>query len=183
MRSNTLALFALTLTITLASPVYAKVSGEDYRSENALVRSFADDFTDAYGGSILLLDGDDSAARIYHLADGRFVLQFYDQERVHDIPSDEEEVEVVFRVDDQDAEHLTAFWSARNNNATAVVDPDFVDDLAASLIGATEIIYRVGDGGEILRIQVPLDMPALITDFERRVRAGMGDPEENNSAI
>ena len=84
MGKKTCAVIAVAAAVIAAWPAFAKVEGEDYEVGNAFVRTFADDFTDAYAGSILLLSGNGdraSGVRIQHYADVDELIgiQFYDQ--------------------------------------------------------------------------------------------------------
>ena len=161
----------LVLAVGSVAPCLAKVSGEDFRVEGGLVRSFADDFTDAYISTILLLHGADGATiRLDYIADGAvFYIGFWDRERLHDLPDAEEAVEVVFRCDALEAVTLTAVWSTRNKRASTVVSEVWVEELADMVLGAETIIFRVGSQGEILRVPVPDELPEMVAEFRRRV--------------
>ena len=151
------------------------------RAGGGLVRSFADDFTDAYKSTFLLIDGEEagSAVRLNHLSDGRFSVSFYDQEREYALPDDGAAVEVVFRVDSLEAVTLTASWWTKNDLAWVVVPEVWVEELADMVFGAETILYRIGSQGEILRVSVPAEMPELVAEFRRRVaEAAMASGDE-----
>lgn len=162
----------LVLAVGSVTPCLAKVSGEDFTVEGGLVRSFADDFTDAYISTLLLLSGADGATiRLDYIADGAFFyIGFWDRgERLHDLLNHEEAVEVVFRCDALEAVTLTAVWSTRNKRAATVVSEVWVEELADMVLGAETIIFRVGSQGEILRVPVPDELPEMVAEFRRRV--------------
>ena len=161
---------ALVLAVGSVAPCLANVSGEDFQVQGGLVRSFADDFTDAYVSTILLLQGaDDNAIRLDHSAKGEFYVGFWDQDREYELPDDGAAVEVVFRVGAQEAVTLTGTWSTRYKRAGATVPEAWVNEQADMVFDAETIIFRIGPRGEILRISVPAEMPELIAEFRRRV--------------
>ena len=159
------------------------MDGEDYRViDSAIgafgtVRTFVDDFTDAYSGTTMLVDSRSkdweryAAVRVYHFDDGWFALQLYDTEREHDIPEDGAKVEVIFRIDDHEAVTLPAYWSGRTSNATAEMGALLLGVFMNDIARAEEIIYRVGEDGDVLRVRVPPEMADLVTEFRRRIDA------------
>ena len=162
---------ALVLAVGSVAPCLAKVSGEDFQAGSGVVRSFADDFTDAYQGTLLWIPGADGAGvHVDHAAGPRLRIFFYDREREYELPDDRATVEVVFRIDALEAVTLTTTtWSTRNKNAGATVSEVWVEELADMVLGAETIIYRIGSEGEIRRVPVPAEMPELIAEFRHRV--------------
>ena len=125
------------------APCLAKVLGEDLSAGDSLVRSFADDFTDAYISTLLLLQGPDGAAiRLDYIADGPFFyIGFWHRGgRLHNLLNHEKAVEVVFRCDALEAVTLTAVWSTRNKRAATVVSEVWVEELADMVLGAEMIM-------------------------------------------
>ena len=161
----------LILAVGSVAPCLAEVLGEDLRAGGGLVSSFADDFTDAYTLTYLLIDGEEagSAVRLNHLSDGGFSVSFYDQGREYALPDDGAAVEVVFRVDSLEAVTLTASWWTRHDLAWVVVPEVWVEELADMVLGAETIVYRIGSRGGVLRVSVPAELPELIAEFRRRV--------------
>ena len=170
----------LVLVLGAVAPCLATVLEEDLSVEDGFVRSFTDDFTDAYVKTILVLQGaDGSAIRLDYLADGEISVGFWDQKREYELPDDGAAVEVVFRVDALEPVTLTGTWSARYKNALATVSEVWVEELADMVFGAETIIFRVGSRGEILRVPVPAEMPELVAEFRRRVaEAAMASGDE-----
>ena len=161
---------ALVLAVGSVAPCLAKVLGEDLSAGDGLVRSFADDFTDAYQNTFLLIDGEDgTGVRVNHFSGGEFQVYFFDQEREYELPDDGADVEVVFRVDSLEAVTLTASWWTRHDLAWVVVPEVWVEELADMVLGAETIVYRIGSRGGVLRVSVPAELPELIAEFRRRV--------------
>ena len=158
------------MVLGAVAPCLATVLEEDLSVEDGFVRSFTDDFTDAYVKTILVLHGaDGSAIRLDHSAKGEFYVGFWDQDREYELPDDGAAVEVVFRVGAQEAVTLTGTWSTRYKRAGATVPEAWVNEQADMVFDAETIIFRIGPRGEILRISVPAEMPELIAEFRRRV--------------
>ena len=162
------ALF-LVLAVGSVTPCLAKESGENFRVDGGLVRSSADDFTDAYQSSFLLITGEDGTVRLNHFSGGAFQVFFFDQGREYELPDDGADVEVVFRVDSLEAVTLTASWWTRHELAWVAVPEVWVEELADMVLGAETILYRIGSRGEVLRVHVPAELPELIAEFRRRV--------------
>ena len=145
------------------------------RTGGGLVRSVADDFTDAYRSTVLLID----AVRLNHYSSGKFQIWFFDWEREYEVPDDGATVKVVVRVDALEAVTLTASWWTKYEVAWAVVSEVWVEELADMVLGAETIIYRIGSRGEVLRVSVPAEMPELVAEFRRRVaEAAMASGDE-----
>lgn len=165
---------ALALLLAAAVPVPAEVAGSDFQIDNGFVRSWADPFTDAYTGTILLLSGeDDAAARIYHYGGVEFSIQFFGE--VSDDHEDDAPVDVVWRIDGHDAYKWQAYW-ADGHTATRVANIDAVDAIADRIIHARRLIYRIGEDGDVVRVRIPYEMPELVAEFRRRVAASSQTP-------
>lgn len=162
--------FAFVIAIVAAGSGGAEeVAGSDFEIDNGFVRSWADPFTDAYGGTILLLSGDDgSAVRIYHYGGGEFSIQFFgtapDQE-------DSTPIGVIWRIDDFDAYAWDAQWSEDDGYASTRVTIGAVDAISDRIVYAARVIYRLGEDGDVQRVRIPYEMPELIAEFRRRVEA------------
>ena len=163
---------SLVLAVGSVAPCLAKVLGEDFNADGGLVRSFADDFTDAYHSTFLVIGGTDGGAiRVDHYASGAFSVDFWDQQRQYELPDDGAAVEIVFRVDALEAVTLTGTWSTRYKRAVTAVSEAWIEELADMVLGAETIIFRIGSKGEVRRVPVPAEMPELIAEFRRRVVA------------
>ena len=171
---------ALVLAVGSVAPCLAKVLGEDLSAGDSLVRSFADDFTDAYVSTILVFHGPDGTAiRLDYKANGTFYVGFWDQNREHALPDDGAAVDIVFRVGALEAVTLTGNWSTRFKRAVAMVPEAWVKEQADMVLGAETIIFRIGSQGEIRRVPVPAEMPELVAEFRRRVaEAAMASGDE-----
>lgn len=148
--------------------------GENFLAGNGSVTTYSDAFTDEYTASVLSLAGNSSRSAVimaYWVADGIWQLRFNDHERVHNIPETGDKIEVLFRVDKHETLRFDATWWGRYELAYVAVEAALADMLAKMMIDAKEIIYRVGAGGDILRVTVPEAMPLLIAEFKRRVYA------------
>lgn len=160
------------LLVAWATIAGADVAGDDFEVANGFVRSWTDDFTDAYNGAILLLYGADrAAARIHHGSDGDFQFQLYDRDRGDDVPDDGEDVEVTLRVDRHEPITLSAHWWEKEEMAWVDVLPEWVSDFEEMLVGAERLVYRIGPRGDVLRISIPAEMAELIAEFRRRIVA------------
>ena len=195
---------ALALAVGAASPCLAKLAEEDLSAgdgsalvpPSGLVRSFADDFTDAIqlvilqlGSGLIRVDYhiDGLFAVSSHFSDiptatrredhegGLFAVSFFDGS-MNDYYNRGTDVEVVFRVDSLEAVTLTGTWSW--SHVQVLVSEAWVEELVDMVRGAETIIYRIGAQGraqgDIRRISVPAEMPELVAEFRRRVAAVAG---------
>ena len=196
-RARHVFFLALVIGVGSASPCFARLAEEDFSTGGRLigisgiigfagiVRSYADDFTDATQLVILQLRGSDlmDNVRVEYHKDGVFSITNSSidaiQQADHEgglfvvsfqtpIPSDGD-VEVVFRVGALEAVTLTA--RTEKGRAIVRVSEAWAEELLANMArGAETIVYRVGSrGGAIRRVSVPVKVPELVAEFWRRV--------------
>ena len=196
---------ALVFGVGAASPCLARLAEEDFSTGETttnlsgfagIVRSYADDFTDATQLVILQLSDKPSfraeeAVRVEYHKDGVFSINQYSTDAIQqedhegglfvvsffdiNTPSRSDEarsnkdVEVVFRVGALEAVTLTA--RTQNGRALVRVSEAWAEELLANMVrGAETIVYRIGSRSRpIRRVSVPAKMPELVAEFWRRV--------------
>ena len=183
---------ALVLAVGAASPCLAKLAEEDFSTEDGsypsgLVRSLADEFTDAIQLVVLHIRGEESGSvRVEYHKDGLFTHSPFADRAIATRKEDHKgglfavsfvdgkigpplgyPVEVTYRIDALEAVTLPA--TVLVLHAQARVSEAWLEELFAAVLDAETIIYRVGPKGRILRLSLPAEMPELVAEFRRRV--------------
>ena len=117
------------LLAVAAVSAIGRVEGEDFIVGHCMVRSFADDFTDALHSVILQCTSETrggAARAVVWLESGNLAFELFDKEREYDIPSDGENVSVAIRVDQHPAVELSGKWFSRYKLARTEFDNSLV---------------------------------------------------------
>ena len=159
------------LLAVAAASATGRVEGEDLIVGRCMVRSFADDFTDALHSVILECTSETrggAARAVVWFESGNLAFEFFDKEREYDIPSNGENVSVAIRVDQHPAVELSGKWFTRDKLART----EFANSINYNVLGDAEaMIYRIGPNGVVHRIVLPDELAMAAEEFGKRIES------------